>query len=213
MVRSRHLATPRREPQQSKRPLTIQLQTAVGGRPVRRCEGRAPETRRCGDYLNGRYPLNTRVSLRLIAGAQRLPHTSAMNSGPTKSEQMELRRGLGNRKVPMVVTTPLHRGPECLWPHACFDCHKSWKRPEGTTAKCPECWGSLRWMGRAFKVPKRDDAEQWAKVRALWFAGFRFINHTCWRDAEPFPDRLREVEDFIRRNPHHPFRTQVADGS
>lgn len=150
---------------------------------------------------------------RPIADSERLPHTSAMTSGPTKSERMELRRGLGNRKVPMFVTTPLHRGPECLWPHACFDCHKSWKRPKDITAKCPECRGDLRWMGRAFKVPKRDDAEQWAKVRALWFAGFRFINHTRWRDAEPFPDRLQEVEDFIRRNPHHPFRTQVADGS
>lgn len=136
-----------------------------------------------------------------------------MRSGPAKSERMELRRALGERKAPTVVSIPLHRGPECLWPHACFDCRKSWKRPQETTVKCPQCGGDLRWMGRAFRVPAKDDREQWAKVRALWFAGFRFINHTRWQNAEPFPERLREVEDFVRRNPHHPFRTQMTDGS
>ena len=61
-------------------------------------------------------------------------------------------------------------------------------------------------MGRGFKVPRKSDDEQWAKVRALWNAGFRFINHTGWREVEPFPERLREVKDFIRSNPDHPFR-------
>jgi hypothetical protein len=61
-------------------------------------------------------------------------------------------------------------------------------------------------MGRAFKVPKKSDDEQWAKVRALWVAGFRFVNHTRWQDAEAFPERLREVDEFVRRNPRHPFR-------
>jgi hypothetical protein len=61
-------------------------------------------------------------------------------------------------------------------------------------------------MGRAFKVPRKGNREQWAKVRALWFAGFRFFNHERWGDAEPFPERLREVEEFVRRNREHPFR-------
>lgn len=68
-------------------------------------------------------------------------------------------------------------------------------------------------MGRAFKVPKRSDNEQWAKVRSLWFAGFRFVNHTRWQEAEPFPERLREVDGFVRRNPQHPFRVAEASGS
>ena len=61
-------------------------------------------------------------------------------------------------------------------------------------------------MGRAFKVPRKTDKEQWAKVEVLWRAGYRFINHTGWRDVEPYPDRLRDVEEFVRKNPAHPFR-------
>lgn len=128
--------------------------------------------------------------------------------GPSKAERMELRRATGTREVPALFAPPHHRGPECLWPHACFDCRKSWKLVEGSSAKCPECGGDLHSMGRGFKVPRKADKEQWAKVRALWMAGFRFPNHTRWREAEPFPERLRDVEDFIRRNPDHPFRVE-----
>lgn len=63
-------------------------------------------------------------------------------------------------------------------------------------------------MGRAFKVPKKADKEQWAKVRALWLAGYRFINHTRWQQPEPYPERLREVDEFVRQNPDHPFRVK-----
>jgi hypothetical protein len=63
-------------------------------------------------------------------------------------------------------------------------------------------------MGRAFKVPRKSDEEQWAKVEALWNAGFRFISHSRWVEAEAFPERLRDVEDFLRQNPRHPFRVQ-----
>ncbi|MEG3182045.1 hypothetical protein [Sphingomonas sp. LT1P40] len=108
---------------------------------------------------------------------------------------------------------PNYRGPICLWPHACFDCQKSWKLPDEAIGKCPECGDTLHSMGRAFKVPKRSDNEQWAKVRALWFAGFRFVNHTRWQEAEPFPERLREVDEFIRRNPKHPFRVAEPNAS
>lgn len=124
----------------------------------------------------------------------------------SKSERMDLRRALGNRVVHEPYAPPRHRGPECLWPHACFECRKSWKLAEEASAICPECKANLHWMGRAFKVPRKSDVEQWAKVRALWNAGFRFINHTRWRDIEAMPERLRDVEDFIRRNPLHPFR-------
>lgn len=121
---------------------------------------------------------------------------------------MELRRSIGNRTLPEQYSPPYHRGAECLWPHACFECRKSWKLAEEATAKCPECEGELHWMGRAFKVPRKADKQQWAKVRALWMAGFRFINHTRWREAEPLPERLRDVDDFVRRNPDHPFRVE-----
>jgi hypothetical protein len=61
-------------------------------------------------------------------------------------------------------------------------------------------------MGRAFKVPRKADNEQWAKVRSLWLAGYRFMSHEGWRDVKPYPERLKEVETFVRDNPDHPFR-------
>ena len=61
-------------------------------------------------------------------------------------------------------------------------------------------------MGRAFKPPRKLDREQWTKVQSLWLAGFRFPSHGRWRDAEVYPDRLRDVADFIARNPDHPLR-------
>jgi hypothetical protein len=64
-------------------------------------------------------------------------------------------------------------------------------------------------MGRSFKAPKRSDAEQWQKVEALWNAGFRFQSYRSHPDAEPLPDRLSEVEDFIRRSAGHPFRVKA----
>jgi hypothetical protein len=133
---------------------------------------------------------------------------------------MELRRAIGNRKLPnqqgngggswLAYCEPAYRGKLRLWPHACFECCKSWKLSEASNAKCPECGGEIHWMGRAFKAPRKTDDEQWAKVRALWSAGFRFVNHEGWREAaEPYPERLREVEDFILRNPKHPFRLRA----
>jgi hypothetical protein len=60
-------------------------------------------------------------------------------------------------------------------------------------------------MGRAFKAPKKSDAEQWQKVEALWRAGFRFWPASL-SEVEAFPERLRDVDEFVRRNPNHPLR-------
>lgn len=141
-----------------------------------------------------------------IADLRDAPHSQRM-SIPSKAERMELRRKVGNREAAGPYVPPYHRGAECLWPHACFDCRKSWKLAEESSARCPECGGDLHWMGRAFKVPKKADSEQWEKVRALWEAGFRFFNSPTLKGTyDSFPERLREVEDFVRRNPEHPFR-------
>ena len=72
-----------------------------------------------------------------------------------------------------------------------------------------ECGRFEHWMGRAFKVPRKTDKEQWSKIEALWRAGYRFINHTGWRDVEPDPDRLRDVEDLVRKIPGHVPRRAV----
>jgi len=107
------------------------------------------------------------------------------------------------------------RGPEYRVAHACFACRKSFKiapRPAAAPARepaCPGCGKALSWMGRTFKAPRRSDVEQWRKVEALWNAGFRFHSYRSHPGAEPLPDRLREVEDFIRRNPVHPLRLKA----
>jgi len=55
-------------------------------------------------------------------------------------------------------------------------------------------------MGRTFRVPKKDDLEQWEKVRKLYEAGFYFGSYRSFPEAEPYPDKLKEVDDFIKRN-------------
>lgn len=60
-------------------------------------------------------------------------------------------------------------------------------------------------MGRAFKAPKKTDSEQWKKVERLWLAGFRFFPNTGWRDVASYPDRLLEVEEFVRQIRDTPF--------
>jgi hypothetical protein len=60
-------------------------------------------------------------------------------------------------------------------------------------------------MGRSFKAPPTKDLEQWAKVRVLYDAGFRFFSYRSI-DGPPLPTRLSDVEAFIRDNPNHPLR-------
>ncbi|WP_160600740.1 hypothetical protein [Allopontixanthobacter confluentis] len=131
-----------------------------------------------------------------------------MTQVPSKLERMEIRKAIGNRNIPGADSGVRPRGPDYLVAHACFHCRKSWKLSEENTATCPECGGSLHWMGRAFKAPKKSDLEQWKKVEALWSAGFRFVPNTRWREVEPYPDRLREVAAFIDNNREHPFRVK-----
>ena len=136
-----------------------------------------------------------------------------MVQSPPKSERMELRRAIGNRELPNIDEQQKAAerrnlaGQQYLIAYACFACRKSWKvKPrDEREAKCPECGGVTHEMGRAFKAPKKTDSEQWEKVEVLWEAGFRFWP-TGSTEIEPLPERLRDVQDFIKRNPCHPAR-------
>jgi len=131
-----------------------------------------------------------------------------MTTKADKAERMELRRAVGNRVVSGPPETPYFRGPDYLIAHACFDCRKSWKRPADDGHSCPECQKPLAMMGRSFRSPRKAATDQWEKVRRLWSSGFRFWSYRTFPDAEPFPERLSEVDDFIRRNPDHPMRVK-----
>jgi hypothetical protein len=118
---------------------------------------------------------------------------------------MELRRRIGNRVMAAPYVAPYLRGPIYRVAHACFDCRKSWKVLPDRAPVCPQCALPLREMGRAFRAPAKTNIKQWKKVEALWNQGFRFwsVGST---EVEPLPEKLADVQDFIRRNPNHPAR-------
>jgi hypothetical protein len=128
---------------------------------------------------------------------------------------MQLRRETGNRQTPAEFKPTYNRGPVYRVAHACFSCRRSFKladdsKDEDTQDRfCPNCSQALRKMGRSFAAPKKTDTEQWKKVELLWNAGFRFNSYRSHPNAEQLPDRLKDVDDFIHRNPDHPFRLKT----
>jgi len=132
-----------------------------------------------------------------------------MTTKEEKQRRMTLRRKTGNRKIP--ETPKSYRGPEYLVAHACFICRKSYKlaQRDGGTPVCPECSGQLNEMGRSFKVPPNKNIEQWEKVEALYKHGFRFYSFRSYPDAPPLPEKLSEVETFVKNNPNHPFKVDA----
>jgi hypothetical protein len=61
-------------------------------------------------------------------------------------------------------------------------------------------------MGRSFKAPRANDAEQWEKVQGLYALGFRFWSYGHGQPPA-LPARLKDVRAFVLENPHHPCRT------
>ena len=131
-----------------------------------------------------------------------------------KSRRMEIRKSTGSRPRLSEETMrhagliPKIKGPDYLVAHACFECRVSFKRKlSDKRVLCSHCSTPLREMGRSFKAPKKADTEQWKKVQALWEAGFRFpTNSWKQRVVTPYPEKYKDVEEFIRQNPNHPFR-------
>jgi hypothetical protein len=127
-----------------------------------------------------------------------------------KSDRMELRRAVGNRRLKAPRPSVTKFSGDSLIAHACFACRRSFKLPlVEQTRTCPQCRGTLRVMGRAFRTPPLRDREQWLKVQALFALGFRF-----WRYGgpyEPLPTRLRDVVAFVAAHPRHALRTDPVD--
>ena len=119
---------------------------------------------------------------------------------------MDIRKEIGNRVVGVPVARSSETYPAYLIACACFYCRKSFKKPiEGLNSACPQCGKQLYEMGRSFSAPKMNDQEQWAKVECLWKAGFRFSGSGS-HDGPAFPDRLKDVGEFISKNPNHPLK-------
>ncbi len=138
-----------------------------------------------------------------------------MPRGDEKARRMEIRRSMGDRKPKPPSRAREAHFPPYLFAHACFSCRCSFKRaredgPDPPT--CPNCGGPLFEMGRSFKAPARSDVKQWRKIQTLYAHGFRFFSYRS-HDCEPLPKSLREVDDFVRNNPDHPFKTGTPDPS
>ena len=128
-----------------------------------------------------------------------------------KSRRMALRRDAGSRAL-ATPKTPAS-GPGHLIAHACFGCRKSFKlAPRLGFARCPNCGDSLHQMGRSFRAPPASDTEQWAKVRALYDAGFRFSSYRG-QACTPLPARLSDVAKFIAANQKQPMRVAAPNSS
>jgi hypothetical protein len=137
-----------------------------------------------------------------------------MAKGDEKARRMELRRQSGNRTVDPSRYEPPPKGPRYLIAHACFACRASLKRPPSDEPLvCPTCGGPAYEVGRAFKTPASDDLEQWKKVQALYAHGFRFGRYGPYDNVPALPERYREVEQFVRDNPNHPYRVGEPDES
>jgi len=77
----------------------------------------------------------------------------------------------------------------------CFDCRVGF---EGTFV-CPQCGGSLAYMGPNFRPPKKNNKKQWLKVKRLHDAGMRFGPVCCSRrqPGRHIPKHLWQVDKFL----------------
>ena len=86
-----------------------------------------------------------------------------------------------------------------LFPFACFNCNKSFKKPHSEEPrKCPKCHSEMTRLSRKFKPPKKDDLEAWRVVEYVVKAGFRYQSiHIGNGQQANYPITLREAESFV----------------
>jgi|SRR3990172_7966684 len=61
----------------------------------------------------------------------------------------------------------------------CFGCRLSFKYPPKANPRCPTCRKPMVDMGHDFRVPRKEDANEWRKVELLYQQGFRFESCGC----------------------------------
>src|SRR5688572_13108035 len=100
----------------------------------------------------------------------------------------------------LLLKIMIPRKASYLVQYACFSCCKSFKRSaKGDCVVCPHCGGEAKEMGRNFRAPKRNDVEQWEKVRILFDGGVRFWGEQSGNFG-PFPETPAEAIEFVSRN-------------
>jgi hypothetical protein len=87
-----------------------------------------------------------------------------------------------------------------LFPHVCFSCRKSFKKPKRALARfCPQCHEPMVMLSRKFSAPKMTDVDQWRKVEYLVSHGFRFqsIHEQTNGSLIRYPATLAEAKLFV----------------
>lgn len=89
-----------------------------------------------------------------------------------------------------------------LFPHACFRCRKSFKKPASDESRlCPQCTNPMVKLSRKFAPPALSDKAQWKKVQFLVEHGFL---QPVYEPSEgggqqraPYPATLEEAMTFV----------------
>ena len=90
-----------------------------------------------------------------------------------------------------------------LFPHVCFSCRKSFKKPVRALPRhCPQCHGPMVMLNRKFSAPKMTNIDQWRKVEYLVTHGFRFqsIHEQPSGLIVPYPATLADAKLFVEQH-------------
>lgn len=66
--------------------------------------------------------------------------------------------------------------------YVCFECIKVMKLWDNESLRCPQCRESMVDMGRDFHAPRKNNNNQWKKLKLLHQQGIHFGN-TCGCDG------------------------------
>jgi DNA-directed RNA polymerase subunit RPC12/RpoP len=90
-----------------------------------------------------------------------------------------------------------------LFPHVCFQCRKSFKKPQSQEPGiCSQCGSQLTALSRKFAAPKTSNVAQWNKVRFLVEHGFLFQSVYEFQEdggkyRVGYPQTIEEAEEFV----------------
>lgn len=92
-----------------------------------------------------------------------------------------------------------------LFPHACFSCRKSFRRPVSEEPrKCPDCGGQAVRLSRKFKAPKKDDVNAWLVVKFVVDSGLVYQSiHLEGGYLAEYPKTMKEAEVFVAQYGRH----------
>jgi len=90
-----------------------------------------------------------------------------------------------------------------LYPHVCFYCKKSYKKPISEAPRlCPQCGVEMVRLSRKLSAPSAADTLQWKKVQSLVEHGFLFQSvyestESGGRQKTRYPATFEKAKEFV----------------